>query len=650
MIDLSNISLQFGGKYLFKDVNYKISSGDKISLVGANGTGKSSILKIIAGLLQPESGEVLKQKRITIGYLPQDHVTHIGKTLLEEASSALTDIIELQNKEISLSEALANPNLTEEEQMDLAHQLGEVHHKLDGLDSYSAESKVEKILIGLGFSEEDFSRLTDQFSGGWQMRIALAKILISQNDILLLDEPTNHLDIDSLEWLIDFLKAYSGGLLIVSHDINFINQVTNRTLEIFLGKFFTFKGDYDSYIKYKTERDELTVHQFEQQQKKIKETQKFIERFRYKATKSRQVQSRIKQLDKVDIIELPEDKSEINIKFSEPPQSGRTPIKLTSIFKSYGDKKVFEGIDFEIEKGEKIAFVGPNGAGKSTLAKIIAGVVDFNAGNRILGYNTIVSYYAQDVADNLNPSLDIIETVDGIAEDKTVGQLRSLLGSFLFSGDDVFKKVGVLSGGEKSRIALCKILLTKANFIILDEPTNHLDYTSKLILQKALVDFNGSLILVSHDVDFLRPIASKIIDIRKGKLKTYLGDIDYFLSKRDLSSLERDSTVVEKKEKVETINRKDQKRLEAELRQQRHNATKNLVKEISSWEIKVSSYENLIKDLERKLADPSIYSDGEAAKDITNRFNKTKSELELANKKWEELTEKLLEIESQFNL
>jgi ATP-binding cassette subfamily F protein 3 len=648
MIDLSNISLQFGGKYLFRDVNYKISSGDKISLVGANGTGKSSILKIISGSLQPESGEVLKQKRISIGYLPQDHVTHIGKTLLEEASSALTDIKELQNKEISLSEALANPNLTEEEQMDLAHQLGEVHHKLDGLDSYSAESKVEKILIGLGFDEDDFPRLTDEFSGGWQMRIALAKILISQNDILLLDEPTNHLDIDSLEWLIDFLKAYKGGLLIVSHDKNFITQVTNRTLEIFLGKFFTFKGDYDSYIKYKIERDELTVHQYEQQQKKLKETQKFIERFRYKATKSRQVQSRIKQLDKVELVELPEDKSEINIRFTEPPQSGRTPIKLISISKSYGDKKVFQGIDFEIEKGEKIAFVGPNGAGKSTLAKIIAGVIDYNSGERTLGHNTIVSYYAQDVADNLNPDLEIIETVDGIAENKTVGQLRSLLGSFLFSGDDVFKKVGVLSGGEKSRIALCKILLTKANFIILDEPTNHLDYTSKLILQKALVDFNGSLILVSHDVDFLRPIASKVIDIRKGKLKTYLGDIDYFLSKRDLSSLERDSVVVEKKEKVETKNRKEQKRIEAELRQQKHKATKELSKEISSWEIKISSYENLIKDLENKLADPNIYGDGEVAKDIKNRFNKTKSELDLANKKWEQLTEKLLEIESQF--
>jgi ATP-binding cassette subfamily F protein 3 len=648
MIDLSNISLQFGGKYLFKEVNYKISSGDKISLVGANGTGKSSILKIISGSLQPESGEVLKQKRISIGYLPQDHVTHLGKTLLEEASSALTDIKELQNKEILLSEALANPNLTEEEQMDLAHQLGEVHHKLDGLDSYSAESKVEKILIGLGFAEDDFTRLTDQFSGGWQMRIALAKILISQNDILLLDEPTNHLDIDSLEWLIDFLKAYDGGLLIVSHDKNFINQVTNRTLEIFLGKFFTFKGDYDSYIKYKIERDELTVHQFEQQQKKIKETQKFIERFRYKATKSRQVQSRIKQLDKVELVELPEDKSEINIRFPEPPQSGRSPIKLISIFKSYGDKKVFEGIDFEIEKGEKIAFVGPNGAGKSTLAKIISDVIDFNSGEKILGHNTIVSYYAQDVADNLNPDLDLIETVDGIAENKTVGQLRSLLGSFLFSGDDVFKKVGVLSGGEKSRVALCKILLTKANFIILDEPTNHLDYTSKLILQKALMDFNGSLILVSHDVDFLRPIATKVIDIRKGKLKTYLGDIDYFLSKRELSSLERDTTVIEKKEKSETLNRKDQKRLEAEIRQKKHSATKELVKEISQWEIKISSYENLINDFETKLADPEIYFDGDAAKDITNRFNKTKSELEIANKNWEELTEKLLKIESQF--
>lgn len=651
MIDLVNISLQFSGKYLFKDVNYKISSGDKVSLVGANGTGKSSLLKIIKGTLQPESGEILKQKRISIGYLPQDHVTHLGKTLLEEASSALNDIIELQNKEAELTDALNTINLNDEEKMDLAHQLGEVHHLLESLDSYSAESKVQKILIGLGFEESDFARHTDEFSGGWQMRIALAKILISQNDILLLDEPTNHLDIDSLEWLIDFLKAYKGALLIVSHDKNFVNQVTNRTLEIFLGRFYIFKGDYDAYIKYKTERDDLAVHQYEQQQKKIKETEKFIERFRYKATKARQVQSRLKQLEKIELVELPENKNEIDIKFPDPPPSGRTPIKLDAIYKSYGEKKVFEGIDFEIEKGEKIAFVGPNGAGKSTLAKIIAGVISFNSGERILGHNSIVSYYAQDIADNLNPNLEIIETLDGIAEEKTIGQLRSLLGSFLFSGDDVFKKVGVLSGGEKSRIALCKVLLTKSNFIILDEPTNHLDYTSKLILQKALLDFKGSLILVSHDIDFLKPIVNKVIDIRKGKLKTYLGGIEYFLSKRELSTLERDFGTEINKSKPESaiINRKDQKRIEAELRQQKHKATKEIVKEISKTENQISTCEKEIKSLELKLADPNIYTKGELAKETTNNFNKAKANLESAMKKWEELNEKLDAIESQFN-
>lgn len=649
MIDLSNISLQFNGKYLFKDVNYRISSGDKISLVGANGTGKSSLIKIIAGQLEPESGEVIKQKRISIGYLPQDNVTHIGKTLLEEASSALSDIVELQHKEKLITDSLNDPKLSDEEKMDLAHQLGEVHHMLEGLDSYSAQSKVEKVLLGLGFSEDDFQLLTDQFSGGWQMRIALAKILISQNDLLLLDEPTNHLDIDSLEWLINFLKSYNGGLLVVSHDKNFINQVTNRTLEIFLGRFYTFKGDYDSYLKYKNERDELISHQYEQQQKKIKETQKFIERFRYKSTKAKQVQSRIKQLEKIDLVELPEDKNEIDIKFSTPPQSGRTPIKLVSISKFYGDKKVFEEIDFEIERGEKIAFVGPNGAGKTTLAKIIAGVIGFNSGERILGHNTIVSYYAQDVADNLDPDLDIIETVDGIAEDKTIGQLRSLLGSFLFSGDDVFKKVGVLSGGEKSRVALCKILLTKANLIILDEPTNHLDYNSKLILQKALIDFKGSLILVSHDIDFLRPIVNKVVDIRKGTIKLYPGDIDYFISKRSEFSDSSTESNYEIKEKKVFANRKDQKRIEAEIRQQKHKASKDVVKSISNLESVITKLESEYKELENKLADPEIYLNGEVAKQTTSRFNNVKSELDLALLKWEELNKTLLEIESQFN-
>lgn len=648
MIDLSNISLQFNGKYLFRDVNYRISSGDKISLVGANGTGKSSLLKIISGAFQPESGEVLKQKRISIGYLPQDNVTHHGKTLLDEASSAFTDIIALRKKEIFLSDSLSDPNLTDEEKDDLVNQLGEVHHMLEGLDSYSAESKVEKILLGLGFEERDLSRLTDEFSGGWQMRIALAKILICQNDLLLLDEPTNHLDIDSLDWLIDFLKSYKGALLIVSHDKNFINQVTNRTLEIFLGKFYTYKGDYDSYLKFKAERDVLTAQQFETQQKKIKETQKFIERFRYKATKSRQVQSRIKHLEKIDLVELPDEKNEINIRFPEPPQSGRIPMRLKSIYKSYAEKIVFSGIDFEIEKGEKIAFVGPNGAGKSTLSKIIAGAISYNSGERIIGHNAIISYYAQDVADNLNPDLDILETVYGIAEEKTIGQLRSLLGSFLFSGDDVFKKVGVLSGGEKSRVALCKILLTKANLIILDEPTNHLDYASKLILQKALIDFKGTLILVSHDIDFLKPLVNKVVDIRKGIIKMYHDGIQYYLDKRS-QAIHKDDASIKKKVKSDSVNRKEQKRIEAQLRQKRHEVTKDITKKISSLEGSIVKLESEQKELELKLGNPKIYSDGDVTRKLNEKFNSVKSELEKTIELWAKLNDELHKIKSQFN-
>ena len=541
MINLTNISLQFGGKYLFKNVNLRINSGDKISLVGANGTGKSSLLKIIYGNLQPESGRIQRQKRTSMGYLPQENVTHSGATLLEEAKSALSDIVEMQDKETELTDKLSEINLSPEEREDLVHQLGEVHIRLEELDSYSAESKVEKILTGLGFEEKDFQRLTDEFSGGWQMRIALAKILIQQNDLLLMDEPTNHLDLDSLEWLISFLKSYKGALLIVSHDKHFINQVTDRTLEIYMGRFNTYNGSYDDYIRFKEERDKLAENHFTMQQKKIRETEKFIERFRYKATKAKQVQSRIKQLEKMELVELPENSDDIYIKFPEPPSSGKVNLELKYITKAYGNNVVLKNLDFTVNRGEKTAFVGPNGAGKTTLSKIIAGVLDINGGERIIGHNTIISYYAQDVADNLNPELDIIETLEGIAEEKTVGQLRSLLGSFLFTGDDVFKKVGVLSGGEKSRVALAKILLTKSNFIILDEPTNHLDISSKKVLQRALIDFNGSLILVSHDIDFLEPIVNKVVEIRKGEVKNFEGGIEYYLRKRDLLAEESQS-------------------------------------------------------------------------------------------------------------
>jgi len=648
MIDLVNISLQFNGKYLFRDINYRISSGDRISLVGANGSGKTSILRIINGEIEPESGNLHKQKNISIGYLPQDHVTHSGRTLIDEAQSALSDIVLLQEKEKYLSNTLSNSKLTDDERNDLINQLGEVHHRLEELDSFSASSKVEKILLGLGFEVSDFEKLTNHFSGGWQMRIALAKILIRQNDLLLMDEPTNHLDLDSLEWLIDFLNNFNGALVIVSHDKNFINQLTNKTLEIFNGKFYSYSGDYDSYIKYKQERDEQTLQLYEQQQRKLKDTQRFIERFRYKNTKAKQVQSRIKQLEKLELIELPEDKAEIQIRFPEPPQSGRVNIELMNIAKSYGSNRVFDKAEFKVDRGEKIAFVGPNGAGKTTLAKIIAGVIDFDEGERVIGHNTLISYYAQDVADNLNPELDILETLDGIAPDKTLGQLRSLLGSFLFTGDDVFKKVGVLSGGEKSRVALCKILLTKSNFIILDEPTNHLDYSSKKILQNALMNFNGSLILVSHDIDFLRPVVNRVVDIRKGIIKNYPGDIDYYLSKREELKL---SEIVNNKKvtKDDTLSRKELKRIEAEQRQKKYLATKDLLKRISEAESKISELERLTKQLELNLTDPEIYSNPELSKETTNKFNTAKTELEDILYQWEMMNEKLAEIESQFS-
>ena len=645
MIDLSNISLQFGGNYLFENINFKINSGDKISLVGANGTGKSSLLKIIYGTLHPESGKVFKQKNINIGYLPQENVTHKDKSLLQEALSALSGIVELRNKESEIT-FLLGQNPDEDSRMDLINQLGEVHHKLEELDSYTAESKVKKILLGLGFTEYDFERMTNEFSGGWQMRIALAKILISQNDLLLMDEPTNHLDIDSLEWLIDFLKNYQGALLIVSHDKHFINEVTNKTLEIYLNKFFRYNGNYDAYLKYKEERDKLVENQFIQQQKKIKETEKFIERFRYKATKAKQVQSRIKQLEKIDLIELPENKSEINIKFPEPPQSGKINIELNSISKSYGEKKIFENVNFKVNKGDKIAFVGSNGAGKTTLAKIIAGEITFNSGNRIIGHNTIISYYAQDVADNLNPDIDILEAIENISAEKTIGQLRSLLGAFLFSADDVFKKIGVLSGGEKSRVALAKILLTKSNFIILDEPTNHLDMSSKDVLLKALQNFSGSLILVSHDIDFLKPLVNKVVEIKNGQIREYPGGIEYYLQKRE-EYLQKEQ--FSKKPEKDTSNRKDQKRYEAELRQKKYNATRDLTSKIKNLEKSITILEKRDKELKDILADPAVFNDHEAAKEKTIEYNNLQKKLEQALNEWETLSKKLHEIEQHFS-
>ncbi len=647
MIDLQNVSVQFSGDYLFKDINLRINSKDRLSLVGANGAGKTTLLKIIYGIQQPETGKILKQKSISIGYLPQEIISHSGKPLFDEVKSSLVTINDLAVREKEITNILSL-EITDEERDELIYQLGAIHHRQEDIGYYGIDSEIEKVLNGLGFKESEFQKLTQEFSGGWQMRIALAKLLLADHNLLLLDEPTNHLDIDSLEWLTEYLQNFEGALVIISHDRRFVNRVTEKTIELYLHKVFFFNGNYDAFLKYKEERDVQLEHQYFLQQKKIKETEKFIERFRYKSTKARQVQSRVKQLEKIDLIELPDYEEEINLKFPDPPSSGVIPIELENIKKAYGDNIVFDGLDFKLDRNDKVAFIGPNGAGKSTLAKIIAGVLDFDSGEKILGHNTIISYYAQEVADNLDPEKDILQSVEDIGENKTIAQLRSILGSFLFSGDDVFKKIQVLSGGEKSRVALAKILLTKANLIILDEPTNHLDYSSKLVLQKALIDFKGTLVLVSHDVEFLKPVVNKVFEIRDKSVQLFSGGIEYYLEKRKEKIENLKIDVNEIAQSTYQLKRKEQKRNEAFLRQQKYNATKDLIKEIEGYEKQITELETKISIIEKELGEESVYSNPVLAKEKNSDYVKYKIELEKVFNMWTELTEKLEEVNKSF--
>ncbi len=639
MIDIINLSLQFGGKYLYRDVNFKINAGDKISLVGSNGTGKSSLLKMLNGMLEPEKGNIFKWKNLAIGYLPQENVTHKGLPLLEEALAGVPGLKELQEKESEITALLNDPELEELERLGLVEQLGEIHQRLEEIDSYSAEARVEKVLLGLGFSQTDFEKLTDHFSGGWQMRIALAKMLIAENDLLMMDEPTNHLDIDSLEWLTGFLRTYKGALLLVSHDRRFVNAVTNKTLEIFNTDFSVFNGNFDHYLRAKTERDERLEHEFEQQQKRMKEIQSFVDRFRYKASKAKQVQSRVKMLERFDKIDLPDFEKGIAFRFPEPPKSAQIMYEVKNLTMRFGENLVLDKIDLRIEKGDKLAFVGPNGAGKSTLSKIIASVLTPTSGEKIPGYNTSVAYFSQEQSEVLDPELDVLETIAMEAGDMTLPQIRALAGSFLFMGDDVFKKVGVLSGGEKSRVALALLLLKKANLLIMDEPTNHLDYNSKLVLQKALMKFSGSLVIVSHDVDFLQPIVNKVVEIRRGSFRVFPGTIEYYLQKRGEEMMERNEIAAtsRKQEAEAAANRKDQKRIEAELRNKRYKATKDINDKIAKLEGEIAELEDQIASIEKEMEAPGFFDDPKAATAKTNRYQELKSTLEKKMDLWAEL-------------
>ncbi len=544
----------------------------------------------------------------------------------------------IENEENEINHKLADSKISNEKHNELIKKLGELNFKKEEIDYYATDSKIEKVLTGLGFKEEDFSRQTVELSGGWQMRVELTKILLQNNDILLLDEPTNHLDIDSLQWLVNFLKSYTGAIILVSHDRYFVNNICSKTLEIYSGNVSFFKGNYNDYLNFKNERAERLKAEFLDQQKKLKQTEQFIERFRYKATKAKQVQSRIKQLEKTERIELTENENKINFKFFNSNPSGVLPIKVNKLSKSYGEKSVLENISFQIERGEKIALVGPNGAGKTTLSKIISNRLQPTKGKIELGHNVEISFYAQDVVDNLNLENDIFTEIANNDTENTTVQLRTILGAFLFQGDDVFKKIKILSGGEKSRVALAKVLLNKANTIILDEPTNHLDYDSKKIVQNALAEFKGTLIIVSHDVDFLKPIVTKVIEVRNKSIKEYYGGIEYYLSKREENLTEENKFSNNEKEK---ISRKDEKRIEAERRNKEFRATKDIKEKITNLETKIEKFETEIAILEEEITKEEIYSNPELAKTNRQTFNLLKIELDKTIDEWTETNEKL---------
>ncbi len=644
MITVENVSLSYSDKPLFQNLSIKINKQDRLCLVGVNGAGKTTLMKLLVGLEKPDEGKIIFKKGIKIGYLPQEVTTVSNLPLIEEVRKSLKDVVEIEEKEKLLHESLKTTPVNTKEHEQVLKSLGELNHRKENIDYYSVNAKIEKVLLGLGFKESDFNRPIGQFSGGWSMRIELAKILLANNDILLLDEPTNHLDIDSLNWFIQYLNDYRNALLIVSHDKEFLLKTTNKTLEIFNGKIYYFNGSFDKYLKFKEERLKALKAEQKKQELFIKDTLKFIEKFRYKATKAKQVQSRIKMLEKLQRIEIEEESEIININFPNPPKAPSILVRLNSISKIFNNVSVFKEVSFNIERGDKIAFVGPNGAGKTTLSRIIAGKLKQDAGEVIYGEGVKISYYSQEVAENLDLNLNCLETLSLVSNGMADKSIRSVLGAFLFKGDDVFKKVKVLSGGEKSRLALAKILIERSNLVILDEPTNHLDFNSKNVLKNALLNYTGSVVIVSHDIDFLRGIANKVVDLRSNSAKLYYGDIDYYLSKR----LEFRNIVFKPEKKNNYSSRKILKKLKAEQRQKKYQATKDLKINIETLEKEIEKLEERKTLIEKELATPEIFSNPEKAKNKNFEYSQVKKLLEEKINNWADLTEELENIESQF--
>ncbi len=602
MISLDNISVSYGGWQLFDDISFLINPKDRIGLVGRNGAGKSTLLKIIIGEQQPTSGGVSLNGDCTLGYLPQQMQVADTTSLVEETAKAFEAVIKIENEIERLTQEIAErTDYESEEYSNLIHRLNDANDHYHILGGDTREADIEKTLLGLGFKRNDFTRSTKEFSGGWRMRIELAKLLLRRPSIFLLDEPTNHLDIESIQWLEDYLKSYNGAVLLISHDRAFLDNVTNRTVEISLGKAYDYKVSYSKYVELRADRRAQMVAAYENQQRMIEKNEEFIEKFRYKPTKSNQVQSRIKQLEKIERIEVEdEDLSRLNIKFPPAPRSGQIVAEIEEVGKSFGEKHVFSGANIIIEKGQKIALIGRNGEGKTTLARMIHGEIEPSEGRIKLGANVDIGYFAQNQDDLMDGEFTVFDTLDRVAVGDVRTKLRDILGAFLFKGEDIDKKVKVLSGGERSRLAMARLMLKPHNLLILDEPTNHMDMRSKDILKEAINNFDGTVIVVSHDREFLDGLIDRIYEFRDGGVKEYLGGIYYFLEKRKIESLneiERKEKPVENAEKSNSSNAGkltyEQKKEQEKLLRKSKKVVEAIEQQLADVEVKITEYDNI---------------------------------------------------------
>ena len=641
MIAINNLTFEIGARALYDEANWHIKPGEKIGLIGANGTGKTTLLKIIVGDYSPTSGTVSKSKELTIGYLNQDLLSYASdKSILHVAMEAFARQNELHTEIENLLKKLET-DYSEE----LLNKLSDKQHEFETLDGYNIEYKAHEILAGLGFTEDQTHRKLAEFSGGWRMRVMLAKILLQAPDILLLDEPTNHLDLPSIQWLEDYLKAFEGAVVIVSHDRWFLDKVINRTVESRKGKLIVYAGNYTFYLEEKALREEIQRGEFKNQQSKIKQEEKLIERFRAKASKAKMAQSRIKMLDKMDRIDdVDDDNPSVNFKFRFSKQSGRSVFNIEGLNKSYPNLQILDHTDAVIEKGDKIALIGANGKGKSTLLRIVAGA-DFDfTGKAETGYNVSKTFFAQHQLESLHLENEILTELQTFAPRHTDTELRSILGSFLFTGDDVFKKIKVLSGGEKSRVALAKALTADANFLILDEPTNHLDMASVNILIQALQQYEGTFIAVSHDRYFLDNIANKIWYIEDHKIKEYPGtyaEYEEWNSKRKLEPKAAAAAQPKKEEKKEAAPVKQQAPSDDKAKQ-----IKKLNSDLQKMEEQVTTLEKEVKQLETKLADPQVYNDKSRLNDTNTQYKQKQNQLKQVQQQWETLAEQILELEA----